>query len=102
MYNKYRLSTDAKQKLTGQVEFMANEHLLEPIAGAKCILVTSLLHLHLLNGMRFFEFEMGRKFLLLIVWEGKGKEKILFLVWEGKWEGQNEFSQCGKEMGRKY
>ena len=33
--------------------------------------------------------------------EGKGREKMYFGL-GGKWEGQNEFSQCGKEKGRKY
>ena len=35
----------------------------------------------------------------------KGKEsegKKLYFRSGGKWEGQNEFSQCVKEMGRKY
>ena len=35
----------------------------------------------------------------------KGKEregKKMYFRSGGKWEGQNEFSQCVKEMGRKY
>ena len=54
--------------------------------------------------MRFFEFgkEMGRKFFFLFCVGRKGKEKNMYFGSGGKWEGQNEFSQCGKEMGRKY
>ena len=58
--------------------------------------------------MRFFEFgkEMGKDFLFLFIWEGKGKEIMtffgkeregFFLVWEGN--GKEEMSIV--DLGRK-
>ena len=45
--------------------------------------------------------EMGRKFCVMLVWEGNGKE-ILFTVGMGrKWEGNVKYYKQGKEVGRK-
>ena len=44
---------------------------------------------------------MGRKFCVMLVWEGNGKE-ILFTVGMGrKWEGNVKYYKQGKEVGRK-
>ena len=45
--------------------------------------------------------KMGRKFCVLLVWEGNGKEMLSIISKGGKWEGNNVDFPFGREKGRK-
>ena len=44
---------------------------------------------------------MGRKYCLLLVWEGNGKEMLSIISMGKKWEGNNVDLPFGKEKGGK-
>ena len=44
---------------------------------------------------------MGRKFCVLFIWEGNGKEMLSIISKGGKWEGNNVDFPFGREKGRK-
>ena len=45
--------------------------------------------------------EMGRKFCVLLVWEGNGKEMLCTVYLGRKWEGNVKYYKQGREVGRK-
>ena len=52
--------------------------------------------------MRFFGVQGNGKRKKMYFWCGKEREGNNCIMGNGKWERQNESSQCGKEIGRKY
>ena len=44
---------------------------------------------------------MGRKFCVLLVWEGNGKEMLCTVYLGRKWEGNVKYYKQGREVGRK-